>query len=390
MAQRPDGESGRRRVEAQLREVGANLRTRSGSTLRQRWSRTRSSTVVAAQSAVAAGLAWLAATHLLRHPQPIFAPTAAVIVLDISVGQRLRRAFELVLGVALGIAVGDTLIFGIGTGAWQVGLVVFLASLLAMFLAGSAPVVVQAATSAVLIATLAPPKKGIYYLRFEDALLGGLIAVGVLAVLLPANPLSVVARKAGPACAVLADGLDQTARALAARDAGEADTALTRLRAGGSRLSEFRETLPESRETAWVSPLRWRARGALTRYSDAAVYLERALNNAEALARRSVTAIRDEESLPEQLPRSVSTVAAATRELCRALTTRGPGHGVAEMAVRSVSEAAEAYRMGLGFSGSAVVAQLRAIATDLLGTMNLSHDEANELVRRAGGTPTKP
>jgi hypothetical protein len=44
----------------------------------------------------------------------------------------------------------------------------------------------------------------------------------------------------------------------------------------------------------------------------------------------------------------------------------------------------------LSFSGSAVVAQIRAIATDLLGTADLGHVEANELVRRAGGNPARP
>jgi uncharacterized membrane protein YgaE (UPF0421/DUF939 family) len=52
-----------------------------------------------------------------------------VIVRDVSSGQRLRRAAELVLGVALGIAIGDALIYEIGTGAWQVGLSVLLATL---------------------------------------------------------------------------------------------------------------------------------------------------------------------------------------------------------------------------------------------------------------------
>jgi hypothetical protein len=38
-----------------------------------------------------------------------------------------------------------------------------------------------------------------------------------------------------------------------------------------------------------------------------------------------------------------------------------------------LSESAEAYRAGLGFSGSAVVAQIRAAATDLLGIADRPH-----------------
>jgi uncharacterized membrane protein YgaE (UPF0421/DUF939 family) len=370
--------------------VLTRLRVRSQVTLRQRWRRSQASAILAIQAGVAAALSWLFASNVLHHPQPVFAPISAVIVLDISVGQRLRRTAELVGGVALGIFIGDSLIFAIGTGVWQVGVTVALATILSVFVAGTPAVVSNAASSSVLIATLSPPAKGIYYLRFEDALIGGLIALGVSALLLPANPVAAVSRKAGPACTVLSDGLTQTAHAMDTRNADEADDALTRLQQAGIAVSQFRETLPESRETARVAPLRWRSRGALSRYIDAADYLERALSNVRVLTRRCVTMIRDEEPIPEQLTKSIHTLAEATNEVRKTLTTPNTNNRVAELSVRAVGEAAEAYRKGLSFSGSAVVAQIRAIATDLLGTIDLAHGEANELVRRAGGNPAKP
>jgi uncharacterized membrane protein YgaE (UPF0421/DUF939 family) len=390
MARGPSGGSGQRRKRDTPEEVIARLRLQSQVALSRRWHRTRTSAILAVQAGVAAALSWLFASNVLHHPQPVFAPISAVIVLDISVGQRLRRTAELVFGVALGIFIGDTLIFAIGTGVWQVGVTVALAIVLGVFVGGTPSVVSNAASSSVLIATLSPPAKGIYYLRFEDALIGGLIALGVSALLLPANPVAAVSRKAGPACTVLVDGLVQTAHAMATRNATEADEALTRINEAGSAVTQFRDTLPESRETARVAPLRWRARGVLGRYIDAAEYLERALSNVRVLSRRSVTMIRDEEPIPEELSRSVYTLAEATREVRKTLTTPNTDNRVAELSVQAVGEAAEAYRNGLSFSGSAVVAQIRAIATDLLGTLDLPHTEANEQVRRAGGNPAKP
>jgi uncharacterized membrane protein YgaE (UPF0421/DUF939 family) len=390
MARGPRGESGHRLIGASPDELLAGLRVRSRAGFHQRWRRTRTSSVLAVQAGVAAALSWLFANNLLHHPQPVFAPISAVIVLDISVGQRLRRTAELVFGVALGIFTGDSLVFAIGTGAWQLGLVVSLATVLAVFVGGTPAVVSNAASSSVLIATLSPPAKGIYYLRFEDALIGGLIALGVLALLLPANPVAAVSRKAGPACTALADALAQTAHAIGDRNADEADVALTRLQEAGVTVSQFRDALPESRETARVAPLRWRSRGALGKYKDAAEYLERALSNARVLARRTVTMIRDEEPIPEELSKSVYSLGEATREVRKTLLTDARGPKVADLSVQAVAEAAEAYRKGLSFSGSAVVAQIRAIATDLLGTADLGHVEANELVRRAGGNPARP
>jgi len=212
----------------------------------------------------------------------------------------------------------------------------------------------------------------------------------VLILLIPADPLARVARKAGPAYEVLADGLAQTAYALSARDAQEADTALSRLESGGSAVAAFRETLPEGTETARVSPLRWRSRGALQRYGDVVQYLERSLGNAQVLARRTVTLIRDEEPVPEPLPRSISSLADATREVRRALLEPGTEHRVAELSLQAVGEASDAYQSGLSFSGSTVVAQIRAIATDLLTAAKLPYAQANDLVRKAGGNPGRP
>jgi uncharacterized membrane protein YgaE (UPF0421/DUF939 family) len=391
MARQPGNRSGYRRIAGWLDRSQAQLRLRWRATLRQSWRRTAAAGVISAQGAVAAALAWLVAAQLLHHPRPFFAPVAAIIVLDVSEARRLLRAVQLVLGVALGIAIGDALIYEIGTGAWQVGLVVFLATMLAVFLTGNPTFVAQASASAVLIATLNPPRGGgIYLTRFVDALIGGGIAVVVTALLLPADPLTAVARRAGPACQALADGLTRTGQALSARDARAAEEALRQLEESRGTLSAFRESLPEGTETANVAPIRRRARGVLARYGEVAQHLERSLGNAQVLARRSVTLIRDEEPVPEHLPRSVHTLAEATQEVCRALADPAVDHRVAELSLRAVSEAAEAYEAGLNFSGSTVVAQIRAIATDLLSAGRLPHGRANEMVREAGGNPARP
>jgi uncharacterized membrane protein YgaE (UPF0421/DUF939 family) len=385
MARGPDAIARYRRV---LDSLGARLREQWRTKLPRNWRRTRASGIISVQAAVSAAGAWFVSHHLLHHPKPFFAPIAAVIVLDVAVGQRLRRAAELMLGVALGIAIGDALVYQIGTGALQVGLVVFLATVVTVFLTGNPVVVAQASASAVLIATLNPPKgTGIYYSRFVDALVGGVVALIVLTLLIPADPLARVSRKAGPAYEVLADGLAQTAYALSARDAQQADMALSHLESGGSAVAAFRETLPEDTETARVSPLRRRNRGALQRYGDVVQYLERSLGNAQVLARRSVTLIRDEEPVPEPLPQSINSLADATREVSRALREPGTEHRVAELSLQAVGEATDAYQSGLSFSGSTVVAQIRAIATDLLTAVKLPYAQANDLVRRAGGNP---
>ena len=121
--------------------------------LARRIERVRASWVPILQCATAAGAAWFVANDLIGHTRPFFAPIAAVISLGISLGSRLRRAAELVVGVSLGVLVGDLIISVIGSGAWQITLVVALAMAAAVFADGAALLVAQAGASAVDVLT---------------------------------------------------------------------------------------------------------------------------------------------------------------------------------------------------------------------------------------------
>ncbi|GAB3957109.1 hypothetical protein GCM10027614_71560 [Micromonospora vulcania] len=110
--------------------------------------------------------------EVLHVSQPVFAPISAVSTLAASVGQRLRRTIELIIGVTVGVVIGDLLLTLIGTGWWQLSLIVILAIAVALFLVGSAPVVIQAGATAVLIATLSPSVRDLEIPRFVDALVG--------------------------------------------------------------------------------------------------------------------------------------------------------------------------------------------------------------------------
>jgi len=77
-------QTGPRPIRPPVDEALRRLRAARQPSLRERWHRSRTSLVLAVQSAVAAGLAWLVANNPLHHKQPVFAPIAAVIVLDIS------------------------------------------------------------------------------------------------------------------------------------------------------------------------------------------------------------------------------------------------------------------------------------------------------------------
>ena len=327
------------------------------------------------QCAVAAGLAWWLAKHVAGHPQPFFAPIAAVISLGVSLGQRMRRSLELVVGVSIGIGVGDVLISLIGTGPWQIALVVALAMSTAVLTDSGGVIVMQAASSSVLVATLLPPLSAGGWTRMIDAAIGGMVGF-VVAVLLPANPLSVAHRNGRLVLGALADGLRGVAGAVARRDPDLASDTLAGARKSQKLVDEFRTALTAGGEIAKFAPIRWRRRGDLERYESAATPIDRALRNTRVLARRALAALRDGEPVPHPLPGLLEELAGSV-VLLRDELASGVEPLQARETARSVARASSVELLGDGdFSMQVVVLQVRSIAVDLLQASGLTRAEA--------------
>ncbi|MFC7535469.1 aromatic acid exporter family protein [Actinoplanes sp. GCM10030250] len=351
--------------------------------------RGRAGLMLAVQAGLAAGLAWFVAHDLFGRPVPFFAPIAAVITLGSSVGQRLRRTTELVIGVAVGIGIGDLIILLIGAGPVQIGVIVVLAVLVATVAGGGAPLIVQSASSAVLVATLTSTTEQ-PWTRFFDALIGGGLALAVMSVLLPINPLTVVSRAADPALRAFTDGLHDAAKGLAAADPAMVQGALERLRAAEGTFDAFRTAITAARENVAFAPARWRTRGALAQYVEGAAQLTYCLRNVRVMIRRAQTALNDAEPVPDVLPASIRHLGDAV-ELLRQEWDRGAEPvATRERALRAASESGRAYQEGVGYSGGVVVAQIRTAVADLLRATGIEYAEATRQVRDAIGWRGRP
>jgi uncharacterized membrane protein YgaE (UPF0421/DUF939 family) len=157
---------------------GTSRRVRAIASARVRlgagWDRVRSGWLQIIQTALAACVAWFLAILILGIDRPTFAPIAAVIALGLAVGERVRRAVELTLAVAFGVAMADLLVSVVGVGAVQAGAVVLLAMGLAVFLGGGDLGVKEAAISALIIMiTFRSSQAGFPIERFLEALIGG-------------------------------------------------------------------------------------------------------------------------------------------------------------------------------------------------------------------------
>ncbi|MGE5763050.1 MAG: FUSC family protein [Mycobacterium leprae] len=66
------------------------------------------------QSAIAGTVAWQIAAHVVGHHQPFFAPIAAVVALNQSIGERGVNAVRLLVGVVVGIVAGEAAMAAVG------------------------------------------------------------------------------------------------------------------------------------------------------------------------------------------------------------------------------------------------------------------------------------
>ena len=149
------------------------------------------------EATAAATVSWLIATRLLDHPQPFFAPAAALIVLGQARGQRTLRAVEVVVGVAGGVLIADVVAQALGPGTtWTVLTVILVTLTVAAAVGASTVLVVQMAVSALYVAVVTPPTTSIVPFRFVDALVGGGVALVVNQLARPANPLTALADEA--------------------------------------------------------------------------------------------------------------------------------------------------------------------------------------------------
>src|SRR3712207_3291614 len=144
--------------------------------MRARLARLRGKAWHIGQAAIAAGVAYLLAKDVLGHPTPFFAPVAAVVSLGTSYGQRLRRVAEGTTGVALGVLLADLIAILIGSGWWQLTLVVALAMSSALLITAGQMFVTQAAVQSIIISALVPEPADAL-VRWSDAVVGGCVAL---------------------------------------------------------------------------------------------------------------------------------------------------------------------------------------------------------------------
>lgn len=269
---------------------------RSKTSLRARVARLRSKSWQVGQCAAAAGVAWFVAADLFGHSTPFFAPIAAVVSLGTSYGQRLRRVAEVTLGVAIGVFLGDLLTHALGSGGWQIALIVSLAMVSALLLDAGAIFVTQAAVQAIVVSALLPDP-GQAFVRWTDALIGGGVAL-VAATVVPRAPLRRPREQAAVVVRKISSLLRAAARSIEDGDVDRALETLADARSTDALIVELRSAADEGLSVLASSPFRWRHKEGVRQMVELVEPLDFALRNTRVVARRVAVAAYRNEPVP--------------------------------------------------------------------------------------------
>ena len=171
---------------------------------------------LAAKTAIAAGLAWVAALAADPHSRPYFAPLAVLLVVQPTVYDSLSRAFQRVAGVVVGVAAALAVSHVLAPSGWSIGIIIFAGLLLGWTARLGPQGAVQVPISALLVFLIGQATPGYGGERIVDTLIGA--GVAVIAVLLSPSapgPDAVMSQGARAAAPLHRDPACKSARASA-------------------------------------------------------------------------------------------------------------------------------------------------------------------------------
>jgi uncharacterized membrane protein YgaE (UPF0421/DUF939 family) len=349
----------------------------------ERVQRLRGASWQVGQCALAAGVAWWLAHDVIGHSRPFFAPVAAVVGLGTSYGQRLRRVGEITVGVAIGVFLGDLFTHLVGSGPWQLVLLVAGAMTTALLLDAGTLFVNQAAVQSIVVAVALPGNGSGAFTRWTDALIGGAVAL-VAASIVPATALRRPHQQAARVAAKIAELLRAAADCVEDADFDHALRALTDARATDRLVNQLKVAASEGLSLVASSPFRRRHGPRVRQLAEIVDPLDFALRNTRVLLRRVAVATHRHEALPP-------AYAAAARELAdqvdQVAGDLAAGREVdrSREGLRRFGEASALLPRSPGLSGEVVLAQLRSITADLLTCCGLDPVAATEAIPPLAG-----
>ena len=136
------------------------------------------------KTALAAAISWLIAYSLLHGPYPYFAPLAAILTVQVTVAESVKKSWQRLLGTITGVIVSVLLSQWLVIGAFAIFLVITIGMGIGLALDLPAYVNSQAAVSSLMVLAFTQ-NKGYALGRITESIIGSVVGVLVNAFIFP-------------------------------------------------------------------------------------------------------------------------------------------------------------------------------------------------------------
>lgn len=354
--------------------------------------RSRTDGLSIVRAALAASLAYALSGLIWGHEYPFFSAITAFIIIGFGTEKKIRKVGELAVGVMLGVLIGEVARGTIGSGTWQIAVVVITAGMLARLIDKSVLLGFQMSIQSLLVMIMPVTPTMTPGGRVLDALTGVTVAI-VVHLLLSGDPRRAQRRAAESFYRELENTLVSLALAARSGDRDVARAALRAIRETSQRFTdEWRVANDAADELASYSPTGLLHAGDIGRLQHLLVGSDRAMRNIRVIARNEAQFLDAVDGDPHStLADALLAARDAVGELRRAV-----GHDEVDFtAARRALRLFTAYltpelllkndtgvRPGRAghFEGVTLVIQLRALAIDMLQATGLEPGDAKRFL----------
>lgn len=378
--------------------MGTRARLRRVETsLQARVSRVRSRLLPITQTALAAGVAYFIAHSIFGHPQPFFAPISVIIIVGMTGGERISKAWDISVGCVLGVLAGDLLFYRLGDGGWQIAVIVGGSLLIASFFSRSQLVNNQVASGSVLIATIMPPGGEVTGIdRTIDAVVGAIMAMLAVA-LLPQGPMGRARREVAKVMELTSSVLDDVASGLRDNDPDVIEDALRSIRASQTDVDAMTSALALGVESTRLSPFLWGSRRYVHSLGQVIAPVEMSVRTTRVLARRACTLCGDGDEVTAEQIEIIDALAKVCLEISEVYEVDSTKvqavaipHIVNDLRVLGGRCGMEVIPAHAALSAYVILAQCRSLIVDLLQVCGMSSESATAVLAPTSAHPKYP
>jgi uncharacterized membrane protein YgaE (UPF0421/DUF939 family) len=318
------------------------------------------------------------AHFVLGHATPLLSVTVVLSTLGFSRDARPRRVLESVIGILVGIALSELILVLVGQGVWQIGLVLVVTILVARAASPNPAFAVVAATQGMLV-MLTPPPVGGPFSRLTDAVVAGVVAL-LMTALVPRDTRRIAVRDARTLASALSQAVASMLEGVIEVNEPAASLAVDRLRKTQALVDNWTMSLDSAMAVARISPFLRRQLPELRRQQALLTGFDLTSRHLRVIARR-VYFLLKEGGGRDELPELLGAVASAIDLLGASIddpTARGKASDVLRELAPKLDPAVLMPHAPV--SESVIVMLVRPLVVDLLVATGASADEARSLL----------